>query len=67
MNSVWQSDRGRRELPVDGDSWAPATENLLGDCFVKLLDEKHGEGFLEMGMFLAEDTVLVNSEAQKES
>ena len=64
--TVWQSDRSRGELPVDDDSWTPAMEDLLGDRFVKLLDEKHSEGFLEMGMFLAKDTVLVNSEAQKE-
>ena len=65
-NSVWQSGWSRGELPVDDDSWAPPIGELLSRYFVELRDEKHSEGFLEIAMFFAKDTVLVNSGVQKE-
>ncbi|RBR08581.1 uncharacterized protein FIESC28_10167 [Fusarium coffeatum] len=64
-DSVWQSDRSRAELPVDDDSWVPTMADLLGEYFIKPRDENHSEGFLEMAMFFATDTALVNYEAQK--
>ncbi|RFN49823.1 hypothetical protein FIE12Z_5884 [Fusarium flagelliforme] len=65
-NSLWQSDRSRGELPFNDDSWVPAMENLLGNYFVELRDEKQSERFLEMAMFFANEALLANSGTPKE-